>query len=243
MKKIVSTLIFEGRRIEDVLSSLKDLSLELRYTEGHFYPYVHEDIKNLKRMFEEKNIQIAGIHAPDRNVDIGSDDEWERNRSLREVEKSIVTCHYLGGKYIVLHPGTDTNFEITENSIKALKEFADEWNIEIYLENMPPYKNGFWSDRFLEIVENTGIYICIDSGHLLLQGVKIEDIEDKIDGLVKHIHLHNNDGESDKHWGVKKGKYDLSEFLNIGAETVTLELEEGVFDEEVKIFFDFIDSN
>ncbi len=237
----ISTLPFRKEDLKNNIKKLSYLNIELVHKRGHFYPQIHDDILRWRDRFSKYRINVVSLHTPyDDRVDIGDEDEWNRTRSLREIEKSIVIAHYLKSKSVVVHPGSDEDMSITLQSLKSLKEFADEFGIVLCLENMSPQKPGYLSEKFVDVVKSSGVKVCLDVGHLFLHKDDVSDLLKEIKDDIFYMHIHNNDGIVDRHWGINKGNFSVDEFFNYNVEMMILELQEKEgFDEEVDTFLNY----
>jgi len=84
------------------------------------------------------------------------------------------------------------------------------FNIKLYWENCPVLIVGKWSLRYGQTNWNAipnGIDLTLDTGHAILGSkdvstarLRLKNIVIKLKKCIKHIHLHENNLISDKHW-------------------------------------------
>lgn len=223
MKLSVSTTLFYGNHIFDVLPELKGAcfdGLELRLKEPHFDYNEDREIKELKKRAKKNKVKILSVHAPS-GIDISSTDEWERVRSVREVEKGIVIANRLGADYIVVHPGEevtdyDNQMQMMKKSMDEIVEFSREWKEMVLIENTQPGKIG---SKLNEIENIMGWYnrreigCCLDTSHLNLCGIGMRDAINRMGGYVYAIHVSDNEGKKDDHTLPYKGEIDWEDFF------------------------------
>uniref|UniRef100_A0A7C3J5Y6 Sugar phosphate isomerase/epimerase n=1 Tax=candidate division WOR-3 bacterium TaxID=2052148 RepID=A0A7C3J5Y6_UNCW3 len=160
--------------------------------------------------FQKKNIGTI-VHSTFENIDISSPNEWERTKSVREVEKSVPIAKRLNSKYVVVHPSGKLKDNIPreeslKRSLKSLleiRETAKIFNVELLVENLPLGYLGSEEMELKYLVDN-GFKICFDFGHSLLTFENPLKTVEKFKDYIKVLHLHSNDRKSDKHDFVKE---------------------------------------
>ena len=230
MKLTISTTLFYKNHIFDVLPKLKGKpvdGIELRLKEGHFNYNDNREIEELKKRAKKENINIFSLHAPS-GIDISEPDEWERVRSVREVEKAIVIANRLKAEYVIVHPGEEKKeekqFDELKKSLEEIMAFSQDWEVKILLENTQPGNVGDNPQQLKTIVEemgeNTGC--CLDTSHLNLYGMKMSDGIRILGNRIKEFHLSDNLGKKDDHTIPYEGNIDWEDFLQ-GLNTVAFD--------------------
>lgn len=223
MKLIISTTLFYGEHILNVLKNLRGFffdGLELRLKESHFDYNEDREIKELGKRARSAKIKISSVHAPS-GIDISSVDEWERVRSVREVEKAIVIANRLNAEYVVVHPGEvrskgDRQLKMLKSSLDEIVDFSRDWETLLLIENTQPGKIG---DSLKEVESILNLYkmskigCCLDTSHLNLLGYKMSEGIACLSGYIKEIHISDNLGEKDDHTLPYHGNIDWEDFL------------------------------
>ena len=223
MKLIISTTLFKDKQVINELKKLKSScldGLELRLREGHFDYNEDGEIKELKKRAKKERIEIFSVHAPS-GIDISSVNEWERVRSVREVEKAIVVAKRLGANYVIVHPGEerldgDVQIKKVKRSIAEIVDFSKIWKITILLENTQPGKIGDTPgelESILSMFDKSGIGCCLDTSHLNLLGAKMSDAISSLHKYIKEVHISDNHGKWDDHILPYDGNIDWNDFL------------------------------
>ena len=116
----ISTLAYYQKPIEKLLPHLvkeKINNIEIRLKENHFLPQEVNELLKLKKLLNQKRITVKAIHMPMNDIDISHPKNYERIKSVREVEKTVLMAFHLGVELIVVHPGAMVNnFEDKKNS-------------------------------------------------------------------------------------------------------------------------------
>lgn len=195
-----------------------------------------EEIKQFKAFWKNTNVKQIVAHIPFL-VNIASDDEELRQRSVERLVLEVNMANKLQVEYLVLHPGSTRNRkEGIERIIEGLNiatERKYDFMPKILLETMSGQGNMLCS-RFEDIaeiikkVENPDhIGVCLDTAHLFIAGYdfigyagyeKTLQTFDKIVGIntIKVIHLNDSKtsqgSHNDRHAAIGEGKMGLQIF-------------------------------
>jgi sugar phosphate isomerase/epimerase len=188
----ISSTITKDRDIYsaiDVLGKSKFHWLELRCDSPHFKYEDLSEIKKVKRLLKKEKIKAIALHPPGW-VDLATEEEWTRMKSVREVEKTILIAYRLKAPRVIVHPGSKNGvLRQVELSLNEIKEFADEWKVEPILENtIPPYF-GSEPEALKSLSNEFDLNICIDTSHAASRGNRIEEFLNKLSGRIKHFHI------------------------------------------------------
>ena len=228
-------MVYCQEPIEKLLSYLKknDIdNIEIRPKEGHFHPQNIKDLLRIKKRLLQTGITVKAIHMPLDGVDISHPQQYERVKSVREVEKTVLMAYHLEAGQVVIHPGgkasdfkdREHRINLSIESLKEITEFAQNWNINIILENTLPGRIGDkWAEiiQIIESISYTGLGICFDSGHHLLNYSEIRQGRLGLNKfpinwqkLLWHIHIHDNDGKHDLHKLPGEGRFPWGSLLS-----------------------------
>lgn len=231
----ISTMVFYHeniRKLLPVLSSFGIYNIEIRPNVNHFECQDPKTIEELKKEFKHYNISVKSIHMPTNGVDISSLEEYDRVKSVREIEKAIITAMKLNSKLVVIHPGGKCNSIIDREtrmnkcitSLTEIVEFGSQWGIKVALENTLPGRLGdHWSEiqHILETISSKYLGICLDTGHYLLNQESTEKGTLRLDKEpidwkknLLHIHIHDNDGKTDLHLLPEEGCFPWNQLLS-----------------------------
>ena len=182
----------------------------------------------LKEIAKSYTIQYS-LHAPFADINIASPSKIMLNASMKRLKQSMAYANDLDAKVWVFHPGAKTgigqfypgaDWKQNIESIKELYKSAEEYGVNIALENLPAKYYFFMSkpEEFARFYRETNlpIGIAMDLGHANLEG-HIESFFDLLADKIIHIHASDNDGSDDQHLGVGLGKIDytwVAEMLN-----------------------------
>lgn len=164
------------------------------------------------------------LHAPFADVNIASPIKPMLNASLKRLKQSLANANAIDAKMWVFHPGQrtgigqfypDSDFQQMCNSIKELYAEAEEYGLNIALENLP---GKYWflmstPQEFQRMYKETGlpVGITLDLGHANLEG-QVEPFVNQLADKIVHVHASNNDGSDDQHNGVDDGSIDYEWF-------------------------------
>lgn len=224
----ISSMVYYQERIESLLPYLYDWKIgiiEIKPHIGHFEFQDSKSIEKFKKRSNHLNISVKAVHMPVNGVDISHLEEYDRIKSIREVEKTVLTAYKLGAEMVIVHPGGICNnlavrkkkLEQCLHSLKEIVKFCEQWNIKLALENTPPGSLGDdWEEIrvILDKISSNYLGICLDTGHYLLYqhcfiGEEFDLEKKPIDWQknLLHVHIHDNDGKRDLHLLPGEGCY------------------------------------
>jgi len=214
---ISSTLVKDSSifPLIELMGERRFLFIEIRCKSGHFDYEDIETIKKLKATLKRAGVTPLALHPPDW-IDIGSQNEWERMRSVREVEKCILVAEKLRIQRIILHPANSTTeISIIRESLDEIIPFSEEWGVEVVLENPFPPKTGSDLETLKALSDGYKVGICLDTSHLFANGVKEYSFIRGISGLIKELHASDTlfSGRDD-HLLPGEGKLNWKEIFN-----------------------------
>ncbi len=211
----ISSTIVKDRNLIELIEVLKDediKNIELRCEKNHIAYEDKLELKRLKDILRNFHINVVSVHPPDW-IDIGSENEHIRIKSVREAEKCILVAKHLGAFRIIIHPSNSkTEFSIITCSIEEIKEFGDENNIEILLENNIKPKSASDLKELKDLADIFDLYICFDTSHYFSFKNEFEDIKN-INGRIRELHISDSNmcGDDD-HLFPGEGKIDWERF-------------------------------
>jgi len=217
MKIGVSSLALYPDSLSDILSFLENIKVE--YCEIiNEYPYHKVD----SAITNSYNVKIL-IHAPLSDINLASSNYAIRKASISQIKNSIETASNMDSNIVVVHPGTTsviaTKFKdkVHKDCISSLKEcseYADEYGIDMCVENMPNI-NGFLCQDIGELqklADEIDSSITMDVGHAHTNKFNIEDMLSL--KRIKHIHLSDNNGSYDSHNALGSDEIDFKSLIN-----------------------------
>ena len=182
--------------------------------------FCQAEIMENEGMIEAKKAQLApfsplSFHAPYYELTPCAIDSLIGRVSLQRYRQAVQTCALLGIKRMVVHSGFAPQVYYPQwfvpKSIAFWKNFAPELpeGFELVLENvLDPVPR-----HLLDVVEgvNDGhVGICLDVGHAnCYSEVPVAEWIRTFGSLIKHVHLHSNDGTCDMHAPLAEGTLDM----------------------------------
>jgi sugar phosphate isomerase/epimerase len=183
----------------------------------------HELDKNRVALLKEtaKSYKLEyTVHAPFADINIASPSPTMLNASLKRLTKSLYHAHTLDAKLWVFHPGARTGIsqfypqaEWKQNiqSIQELYAEAEQLGVNIAIENLPA---KYWfimnsPEDFHKFYKETQlpIGIVLDIGHANLEN-QTQPFFDQLADKIIHIHVSDNKGINDDHFGIGYGTID-----------------------------------
>ena len=236
----ISTTVIQPEGLESGLERIKRAGfneVELLWEPPHFELGMKsiEMIHSLMHRFE---LSMRVGHSPIGNIDLASLDSEKRKASIAEVARSFPFFKELGAESAVVHPngsGPDmfsmypeenrnASVTKTKESILELVESAVDTGIKIALENLCHVGSArplhSMEDLFELIADMPREYVglCLDTTHAKFSGHDpLQQLNVAADRLFT-LHLHDTDGNGDRHWVPGKGIIDWDWFIGRLAE-------------------------
>lgn len=167
------------------------------------------------------NISKRSLHGPFMDLFPGSFDPAIVNVVKHRFLSAYRTARDIQAQHIIFHAGyiPKATFPKTwlNNCVVFWNNFLldmDE-NIEIHIENVCEDDYGLMRE-LIEAIDNPRLSICLDIGHANIHS--LQSLDDWIKGLgdkIKYVHLHNNDGVKDCHWGLCRGEIEILSILEL----------------------------
>jgi sugar phosphate isomerase/epimerase len=166
------------------------------------------------------------LHAPFADINISSPVKPMLDASMKRLMQSLKNARDLDAKMWVFHPGQrtgigqfypDADFQTMCQSIQQLYAEAEDYGMNIALENLP---NKYWflmstPQEFQRFYKETKlpVGVTLDLGHANLEG-QVQPFVTQLADKIVHIHASNNDGSDDQHNGVEDGNIDYVWFTD-----------------------------
>ena len=193
-----------------------------------------EFIENYKNELGDLYGKIdISLHGPFVELSPGTRDDLIAKVSNYRMQQVYDVAKKIDAKYIVYHngyyPKTYSYIEWMQNAPEYWNEFLQdkkEDDIKIHLENV------FEDDYFIinELMEEIGdkqTSVCLDIGHVnAYSKVSVKEWMRILKRHIKHMHVHNNNGDKDSHLGINHGNLNILEILDsIKEEDISISLE------------------
>ncbi|MEQ9716133.1 MAG: sugar phosphate isomerase/epimerase family protein [Candidatus Asgardarchaeia archaeon] len=157
-------------------------------------------------------------------------------RNIKIMENVFKIASSLDIKSVVIHGGDISEsywkaFLNTKNQIDEISKLAEDYTVNLCLENMEDNRVGFLPHQLLSLLK-PNISITLDVGHAFLMsrkyGVPFRKYFDVLGKYITHVHLHDNMGYVDNYMALGEGIIDvnlaLSELLKVNPREVILEI-------------------
>jgi sugar phosphate isomerase/epimerase len=224
---VSTSCLKDGRdlsRVLDIYEKWGIKSIEL----GSCHSYM-ENVEGLLSQYPDKRFLIHNYFPPAREpfmMNLAAQDEKVRSQSIAVCKRAIGLCSRLGYPLYSFHPGfrvvgtLDENFGLSQpvvpyevayeafsSSLDEVLSYAGECGIGVAVENLEHKNDAYMMtqpEEFSRLKENyPEVGVLLDLGHLKIAsrklGFEIEDFVNCVKDNIVGIHLHENDGASDRH--------------------------------------------
>ena len=187
-------------------------------------------LESIAASYRAAGVLIDSFHLPlGAENDIASFYETERRAAVAGQQEWMECAAALGSRVVIQHPttnrcnvdleGVDAYVAQLDKSLKSLLETAEELDLTIALENLPP-RDGrprFSSrpehfERMAKEFDHPRIGFCLDTGHALMSGgyEVAAAIFDAQSHRMAAFHLADNAGDRDSHLAPGHGRVDYA---------------------------------
>jgi sugar phosphate isomerase/epimerase len=222
MDLAVSTLFCLHKTFEDALSEIiRAGSRFIEVVDAGPHTLTQPRVERLQEIKASYELRYS-VHAPFTDVNLSADDSHVRDAILERLETSIRWASELG-EALVFHPGNSTAVErvspgsawdINLQSVRRLLRYAEECGVKALIENVPePFPYVMKSvEHFARFFEEIGVEagMVLDVAHANLRSEALEFIR-RFGDRIEHVHVSDNDGESDVHLRIGEGNIDWEE--------------------------------
>ncbi|RLG66659.1 hypothetical protein DRN93_05960 [archaeon] len=196
---------------------IRDIELDFR----RFGMYEGSDewnssLKEIEELASSYSVNIQQVHGIFGEIDeeLASPDLSVQRHALERILQWISRIPLVGSSNIILHPARlprDLNLG-WEKSAKYIVEknravftqisrYGEEYGVSISIENMTPTRFGSQIPDLISLVEiNPDVLgICLDTGHLNICRISVDDAIYSIGHFITATHIHDNNGLEDQH--------------------------------------------
>lgn len=165
------------------------------------------------------------FHAPFYEISMAAIDSKAKEFSFARLNQFYDLVKDYNPRKMVLHTGYIPSIYYPAWFIPHATEFLNDYikgkNIEVCVENVLGNDPSYLYDIFKNI-KSDKVKICLDIGHVNVYSKKIDGKEsttlvkywiDKLSPYITHYHIHNNNGDKDRHLDIDKGNMDINEII------------------------------
>jgi sugar phosphate isomerase/epimerase len=177
------------------------------------------------------------VHLPITDLNPASENRALRRLTLRQWREGIRFAGDLGAALVVLHPGSIGPMDIPPRGhpafeqaasavarikdrirpyaidvVRACSELAQSLGMAVAVENVISPGDLVWTpDDHAKMLEGAGDNVCavLDVGHAERAGFGWRAFWERLGQRIRHIHLTDNDGVTDWHWPLGRGRIDF----------------------------------
>ncbi len=181
-------------------------------------------IENVNSISEHKkrieNLNPKALHGPFADLCFGSFDNLIKEATMQRFNLAYDIAKQLGCTDIVLHHGYVPGTSPLSSWIKRGKLFWEEFfqdkeeGISIHLENMLEHSPEILFEIVSE-VDKPELDVCLDTGHAnCFSKTSVIDWIKILNSKIGYVHLHNNYGKKDEHFGFELGTIPFKEMCS-----------------------------
>ena len=161
------------------------------------------------------------LHGVFYDICVNSADSKIAGISKDRMKQSMEIARRLNCKGVIFHtnviPGFEPEFYLNgwlKDNANYYRELLSEYpDIEIYVENMFDYKPDMLYRLAKELSDEHRFGVCYDVSHSHVHDVCMEKWIELLAPYIKHLHINDNDGNTDQHKSVGSGTIDWKKYF------------------------------
>lgn len=183
---------------------------------------IEKSLQTVRRELEEAGGPRAIVHGPFTEIIPAAIDHRAVELGMERLQQAYRAVSALGINRMVVHSGyvpllyfKEWHHEKSTAFWRAYMADKPE-DFRLYIENVFE-DEPLMMRRLIEAVDDSRVQICLDIGHanaMMGQEYHILDWIRILGPHIGHLHLHNNDGESDRHGGFEEGNMDMNAVMD-----------------------------
>ncbi len=175
---------------------------------------------DIASMFKEAGL-FFNIHAPFYDLNLGSFDRFILDGVVRRYESLVPIVEIMRPRALVIHTGYDRwRYRTREgdwldaavNTLIKLDSMFPK-DLTLLLENVFDEAPNMLCELLASFDSNRFGY-CFDIGHFhLFSKAELDEWLLRIGDRILELHIHDNDGQDDRHWAIGKGSAPVYKLL------------------------------
>ncbi len=182
---------------------------------GNEFSHINGDFRDQTHLADRHELKVAHAHIPYFRANNLGSDTLDGQALFDAYKNDIANASGFGPELLTLHPYESVTDAMRDDGLcvdrlKRLADFALAKGVRIGLENL---KDTSVTAKLLKKIENPAMGLCFDAGHDHIASKEAFSILKEFSGRLFSLHLHDNDGISDKHLLPFEGAIDWPRFM------------------------------
>ncbi|MBI4789967.1 MAG: sugar phosphate isomerase/epimerase [Chloroflexi bacterium] len=231
MRLAQSSFVYFNHSLQDAIRRLHQFGYEgIEIWGGRPHMYRHDldaELDSIKQLLDEFEMTVPNfIPAQFRYPSIlSSSNEAVRRDSVRYIEDAIDNALRLGAPSVSLCAGMTLHGESVEKgwaqlrqSIVELLDYTDKTDLRLLIEPAHHWESTLILTvrdglRMIREIGSERLGICLDTGHANVNGEDLAQAVAMLNGVPLHIHVDDNNGDSDTHAIPGEGSISFAPFV------------------------------
>lgn len=183
-------------------------------------------LKDQYAVIKREGLMVHQTHGPWRYPPQDTTSE-ERKERFEKMSRAIVGTAILGCENMIIHPimpfttidegHEEETWEMNLDFMEKLSRVGRENGVVICFENMPMQKLSLATVpeilKMVQTIDDEYFKVCLDTGHCAVRGQSPAEAVRMIGKEYLYaLHIHDNDGQRDRHWSPFTGVIDWEDF-------------------------------
>jgi len=217
-------IIPDAIHIEDSLALAEQYDAHFEYND-FYLPDIYDDEARVDALIDlytalPRDRSLDTLHGAFLDVTVHSSDAEIRAVSDKRIRQSMKIAKRLGVCAVIFHTNLIANFKTQSYIDGWVSKNAAYWrtlsakypDIRIYIENMFDIDPTPMKALMESLSDAPGVQVCLDFAHAAVFGKNIQAWADALLPFAAHLHVNDNDGNSDLHLPIGDGVLDFALF-------------------------------
>jgi len=183
--------------------------------------YRAEEIRRIRAQLRALRLDLVDLHASHgQTCHYYAVESAERRRGVALLLNRLEMVDALGGRAAVLHPpilpadGAEALWDACRRGVDEVEPFLRRTGLRLAFENLASHASWDVIARLCDAYGADVVGLCFDAGHANLIEGGVGELDRLRDRIVA-LHLHDNEGQEDRHWHPFDGSMDWPAFASV----------------------------
>lgn len=211
--------LIDDKEMKEIIASTGAGIESIEFSVAENLDHFSRTLKNYRKRLEFMNCQNLILHGPFLDLNPMSYDSLVVQATKTRYEQAYQAAKELGSRKLILHSGFIPSVYFLTGWAERMADFYNRFlddkddSVEILMENvMDPFPSPL--KDVAERISHPAFGLCLDIGHAnCFSEISGREWAEMLLPHIRHLHLHDNSGDKDRHLALGRGTVPLDEIL------------------------------
>ena len=213
--------LIDDKEMKEIIASTGAGIESIEFSVAENLDHFSRTLKNYRKRLEFMNCQNLILHGPFLDLNPMAYDSLVVQATKTRYEQAYQAAKELGARKLILHSGFIPSVYFLTGWAERMADFYNRFlddkddSVEILMENvMDPFPSPL--KDVAERISHPAFGLCLDIGHAnCFSEISGREWAEMLLPHIRHLHLHDNSGDKDRHLALGTGSVPLSQILNL----------------------------